>query len=147
MFKHLLIPTDGSVLACKAIEAAIDFAREARARVTGYYALPVRESGEGDDEIDREASARYERRARHEAQLALNVIGNEARAQSVRCDLVMSVAQTPYMGIIEAASERGCDLIFMASHGRTGLPVQILGSVAQKVVALATIPVLIFRTA
>jgi len=146
MFKHILIPTDGSAVALKAIVAGIAFAQEVDARVTGYYALPephVQHSA--DNDLDREIAARFAQRAQEEAAVFLAVIGDEARARHVECDLLMTQAQTPYRGIIDAARDRGCDVIFMASHGRSGLPGQIMGSVTQKVLTLSTIPVLVYR--
>ncbi|HSQ02972.1 MAG TPA: universal stress protein [Burkholderiales bacterium] len=146
MFRHLLIPTDGSVTALKAIIAGVAFAREVGAKVTGYHALPephVQHSA--DDEIDREIAARFAQRAQEEAAVFLKVIGDEAQTSDVECDLLATKAETPYRGIIDAAKDRGCDVIFMASHGRSGLPEQIMGSVTQKVLTLSTIPVLVYR--
>ena len=143
MFKHILLPTDGSALSYKAVEAGVAFAGETGARITGYYALPPRYSP--DDDLDREMHARYERRAREDAGIYVDVIGNAASRHGVRCDLVIGTPRSAYDGIIETAKDRGCDLIFMASHGRTGSSLQILGSVTQKVVALSAVPVLVFR--
>jgi nucleotide-binding universal stress UspA family protein len=146
MFKHLLIPTDGSTIALKAIVAGVAFASEVGAKVTGYYALPephVRHSA--DDDADREIRKRFEQRMREEAAVFVQVIADEARRHHVDCELLVTQADAPYRGIIAAAKDRQCDLIFMASHGRTGLPAQIMGSVTQKVLTLATIPVLVYR--
>ncbi len=146
MFRHILIPTDGSATALKAIVAGVAFAHEIGAAVTGYYALPephVRYNA--DDEFDSEWRNRFERRVREEGDVFLHVIGEEARMRNMPCELLATRAETPYRGIIDAAKDRGCDLILMASHGRSGLPRQIMGSVTQKVLELSTIPVLVYR--
>ena len=117
MFQHMLLPTDGSPLAYKAIQAGVDLARKLNARVTGYFALPKRYPS--DDPLANEVDAQYAARMRHEAELALAVILREARY--------------------------ACDSIFMASHGRSALPASILGSVAQKVIQMARVPVVVFR--
>lgn len=145
IFTHILIPTDGSALAYKAIQSGIAFAKQIGAKVTGYHALPKPYGGEIKDDLDREIRARYDQRLHEQAAINLEVIGDEAKRQQVQCDLLVNLPPSAYEGIVKAAKDRKCDLIFMASHGRTGIPVEILGSVAQKVVAMATIPVLIYR--
>jgi nucleotide-binding universal stress UspA family protein len=144
MFKHILMPTDGSPLAYKAIRAGMDFAIETGARVTGYHALPT--SYVPADDLDREMHAPYENRTREQGETYVDIVAKAARERSVTCEVVLDAPETAYAGIVAVAQARGCDLIFMASHGRTGGPVQILGSIAQKVVALSSIPVLVYRT-
>lgn len=144
MFNHILLPTDGSDLSYKAICAGMDLARETGARVTGYHALPPPYAG--TDDLDRAMHARYETRTRELGQSCIDVVADAARERGVFCDVVLDAPQSAYAGIVALAQARACDLIFMASHGRTGGPVQILGSVAQKVVALSPIPVLVYRT-
>ena len=144
MFRHLLIPTDGSELSYKAVCAGVEFAREIGARITAYHALPrpyVSASA-----LDREMHARHEARARELGESALQVVADTATRSGVHCDVALDAPESAYEGIVAAAQARGCDLIYLASHGRTGGPVQILGSVAQKVVALSGVPVLVFRT-
>ncbi len=146
MFKHILVPTDGSVVAKKAIDAAVLFAKETGARITGYYAMPYPSyAGDQSGEMERAVAERYAAAAREEAEDAVNVIEREARQSGVRFDALISTAETPYDGIISAARQCGCDVIFMASNGRSGLPEQILGSVTQKVLQLSKTPVLVYR--
>jgi nucleotide-binding universal stress UspA family protein len=118
MFKRLLIPTDGSPLSYKAVQAALDFAGDAGASVTAYYALPRRELEAGDDAFEYATQERYDSRMRHQASIYLSVVENEARERKIPCELVMNVAGTPSAGILDAAKDRQCDLIFMASNGR-----------------------------
>ena len=147
MFKHILIPTDGSPLSEKAIAAGIALARESGARITGYhvleavparlYAYPYR----GEEEAIAEFEERRQQAARkHIAELARN-----ARKQGVAFEPVVQTARTPYEGIVKAAQERDCDLILMSSHGRRGLARLAVGSVTDKVIQMSKVPVLVYR--
>ena len=147
MFKHILIPTDGSPLANKAVKAGIKFAREIGARVTAYHALEdllTHISGEGFV-IDPKMRQEFERRVRESAQGRLDVIGKLAKTAGVAFDSAVSETDTSYKGIIEAAKKHRCDVIFMASHGRRGVSGLFVGSVTQKVLTHCTIPVLVYR--
>lgn len=147
MFKHILIPTDGSRVAAKAVRAGIAFARETGARVTGYYALepvPVRIYGEGYIP-DAKMIAEFERRSRASAAKHVTAIARTARKAGVRCETLLTKAVTPYEGIVEAARKRKCDVIFMASHGHRGLMRLALGSVTAKVLTHSKVPVLVYR--
>lgn len=147
MFKHILIPTDGSPVSTKAIKAGIELAKESGARVTGYYAIepvPARLYGEGYI-ADRRTVAEFERRSRNAAKKHVAAIERAARKAGVRFEPLVETARTPYHGIIDAAKKRDCDLIFMSSHGRTGLMRIALGSVAGKVMTLSKVPVMVYR--
>lgn len=148
MFKHILIPTDGSPTASKALKAGIRFAREIGAKVTGYHAIedPFRGDmlGEGFA-IDPKTRVEFERKARDRAQVPLDAMGKLAKAAGVTFDSAVTKVDTPYKGIIEVARKRKCDVIFMASHGRRGVSGLLIGSVTQKVLAHCTIPVLVYR--
>ena len=147
MFKHILIPTDGSPVAAKAVKAGIALAKEVGAKVTGYHAVepvPTRLYGEGYI-ADRQMIAEFERRRREAAQKRIAAIAREARRAGVRFEPVVQIARTPYEGIVETARKRRCDLIFMSSHGHRGFMRLVLGSVAEKVVQISKIPVLVHR--
>jgi nucleotide-binding universal stress UspA family protein len=147
MFKHILIPTDGSPVSAKAVKAGIAFAKQTGARVTGYYAVepaPTRLYGEGYV-ADEKTIAEFERRARTAAKKHVTAIAREALKAGVRFEPVVQTARTPYEGIVEAAQKRKCDLILMSSHGRRGLMRLALGSVADKVIQLSKVPVLVYR--
>jgi nucleotide-binding universal stress UspA family protein len=147
MFKHILIPTDGSPVSAKAVKAGIAFAKESGARVTGYYAVepvPTRLYGEGYV-ADKELIAEFERRARAAAKKHVSAIARAAREAGVDFEPLTQTARTPYEGIVEAAQKRKCDLIFMSSHGRRGLMRLALGSVADRVMTLSKVPVLVYR--
>jgi nucleotide-binding universal stress UspA family protein len=98
MYKHILIPTDGSELSDKAIEAGIRFANHVGARAAGV------EYDSGYEQSDR-----------------------------------------PHEAIIRAAEKNGCDLIFMASHGRRGISALVHGSETQGVLTHSKIPTLVYR--
>lgn len=147
MFKHILIPTDGSPVSARAVKAGIAFAKETGARVTGYHAVepvPTRLYGEGYV-ADKQMIAEFERRTRAAAKKHVAAIARAARKAGVRFEPLVQTARTPYEGIVEAAQKRNCDLIFMSSHGRRGLMRLALGSVADRVMTLSKVPVLVYR--
>ena len=147
MFKHILIPTDGSTVSAKAVKAGIALAKESGARVTGYYAIepvPTRLYGEGYV-ADKQIVEEFERRNRATARKLVGKIERAARKAGVRFEPLVETARTPYYGIVEAAKKRDCDLIFMSSHGRTGVMRLALGSVADKVMTLSKVPVMVYR--
>jgi|1186.fasta_scaffold525607_2 nucleotide-binding universal stress UspA family protein len=147
MFKHILIPTDGSEVAAKAIKAGVTLAKEMGASVTAYYAIepaPTHIYGEGYL-ADRRLVAELERRATEIGQKAVDQIGDAAKAAGVPCDSVVDQRVRPYQGIIDAANRKKCDAIFMASHGHSGLTGIVLGSVTHKVLTNSKIPVLVYR--
>jgi nucleotide-binding universal stress UspA family protein len=147
MFKHILIPTDGSPVAAKAIQAGVALAKEMGAAVTGYYAIepaPTHIYGEGYL-ADRNLVEELERRSRDVAQRCVDEIATAAKAAGVKCETVVGKAVLPYKGIIEAAEKNKCDAIFIASNGHRGLTGLLLGSVTQKVLTHTKTPVLVFR--
>jgi nucleotide-binding universal stress UspA family protein len=147
MFKHVLIPTDGSKVARKAIKAGVALARDLGAKVTAYYALEtVQPYVYGDGYIINTATLKsFEDRAREQGRRYLAEVEKAAKAAGVACDTVMTKPGTPAQGIVDAARRKKCDVIFMASHGRGEFATLVLGSVTQKVLARSKIPVLVFR--
>lgn len=147
MYKHIMIPTDGSELSDKAIDAGVDFAREVHARVTGFTAVPEytvpSEAGFMAGHIV--SLDQYERDARRQAEAALQKIADRARAAGVEYDADYAQSDRPHEAIIRAARKHGCDLIFMASHGRRGISALIHGSQTQGVLTHCTIPTLVYR--
>ena len=147
MFKHILIPTDGSAVAAKAIHAGVQLAAEMGATVTGYYAVeppPTHLYGEGYL-AERSLVAELERRATENARKSVDEIATAAKAAGVKCETAIGKSVVPYKGIVEAAEKNGCDAIFMASNGHRGLTGLLLGSVTQKVLTHSKIPVLVYR--
>lgn len=146
MFKHFLIPTDGSPVADKAAKAGIALARRLGAKVTAYFAIetlqPIYVEGYAFNQKDIEG---FEKRAREAGQKRVDAIGKWAKAAGVPFTSVVAKALTPYEGIIAAAKKRKCDVIFMASHGRRGFSRLIMGSVTQKVLSHSKIPVVVYH--
>ena len=146
MFKHILIPTDGSSVANKAAKAGIALARRLGAKVTAYCAIEELQPiyGQGYVFNQKEIDA-IEERAGVAGQKHVNAIDKMAKAASVPFTSVVAKALTAYEGIIAAATKRKCDVIFMASHGRRGLSRLIMGSVTQKVLSHSKITVVVYR--
>jgi nucleotide-binding universal stress UspA family protein len=147
MFKRILIPTDGSAVAEKAIKAGVALAAEMGASVTGYYAIEPAPTGiYGEGYVGaRKLTEELDQRARDFAQRALDKIAAEAKIAGVKCETVVDKTALPYQGIIDAASKRECDAIFMASNGHRGLAGLLIGSVTHKVLTHSKTPVLVFR--
>jgi len=147
MFKHILVPTDGSELSVKAAKQAVKLAKTLGAKITGFYAAPDYSSTYyGDGYILRAPSAKAQAEsAQKQARKCLSVIEVEAEVEKVPCEVFHVVSDSPYEAIIDAAKKKKCDLIFMASHGRRGLSGLVLGSETQKVLVHSKIPVLICR--
>lgn len=147
MFKHILIPTDGSETALKAVRAGIALAAETGARVTGYCAqepVPTHIYGEGYL-ADKKLVAEFEKRAGEYAQKSLQAVEAEAKAAGVACATFVTKSPVPYRGIVDAAEKKGCDAIVMASNGHRGFQKLLLGSVTQEVLTHSKIPVLVYR--
>lgn len=147
MFKHILLPTDGSTVAAKAVTAGIALAKDMGARVTAYYVIeppPTNLYSEGYVG-ERRLVEELERRAREIGQRSVDEVKTAAQAAGVACDTVIAEDVQPFRGIVETASARKCDVIFMASHGHRALQSLLLGSVTHKVLAHSKIPVLVFR--
>jgi nucleotide-binding universal stress UspA family protein len=147
MFRRVLIPTDGSPTANKAVKAGIELAKQLGAAVTGYYAVEAIQTGiygEGYT-FPSAARAKLEKRAKAVGRRHLAKMARLAEAAGVRFDSVCARAQTPYDGIIDTARRKFCDVIFMGSHGRQGITAMVMGSVTNKVLTKSRIPVLVFR--
>ncbi|GHU08660.1 universal stress protein UspA [Betaproteobacteria bacterium] len=148
MFKHILVPTDGSELSQDAVRYAVSFAKSIGAQITAFYAkpeYPVTYYGEGVL-IDTTSPEKFAELAESQAQEILDSAASLCAEAGVPCSKLTTTSDIPYEGIIEAAANSGCDLIFMASHGRRGFTSLLLGSESQKVLKHSTIPVLVYRT-
>lgn len=148
MFKHILVPTDGSEFSQDTVRRAVSFAKDAGAQITAFYAkpeFPVTYYGEGVL-IDTTSPEKFAELAESQAQEILGFVESLCKEAGVPCSKVSATSDIPYEAIIDAATQSGCDLIFMASHGRRGLASLLLGSETQKVLTHSTIPVLVYRT-
>jgi len=147
MFKHILVPTDGSKLSAKAAKQAVKLAKALGAKITGFHAAPdIGSTYYGDGYILRAPSAKSQAEfVQEQARKCLSTIEVEAEVEKVPCEVFHVVSDSPYEAIIDAAKKKKCDLIFMASHGRRGLSGLVLGSETQKVLIHSKVPVLVCR--
>jgi nucleotide-binding universal stress UspA family protein len=148
MYRHLLIPTDGSEVAEKAVTAGIEFARSIGARVTAFTAMPEYKLPAPSEIMTHKrvpSLEQHEDWAKREAQRILQKISDRAAAAGVPCEGDYSLCDRPHEAIIDTATRKGCDLIFMASHGRSGLSALIHGSETKGVLTGSKIPTLVYR--
>ncbi|MFM0625161.1 universal stress protein [Paraburkholderia xenovorans] len=145
MFKHLLVPTDGSTLSEAAIQMTVTLAVESGAKVTGLHVIPEFHVLAYGTEMIADNEDRIIQAARQRADDYLEVIKKAAGQAGVECNIVATSRAHPYEAIISVAAEQNCDLIVMASHGRSGMRAFLLGSETQKVLTHSQIPVLVVR--
>jgi nucleotide-binding universal stress UspA family protein len=147
MYKHILIPTDGSEVAEKAVTAGIDFARDAGAKVTLFTAVPEYEPPSETQVLARNVISVADH-ARESERLANGILApaaEKARAAKLAFDTAYSQNNQPWQAIIDAANRYGCDAIFMASHGRKGLAAVWHGSQTREVLTHSKVPTLVYR--
>lgn len=148
MYKHILVPTDGSTLSRKAIRAAAKMAKAFDAKLTGAYVVAPyapQMYGEAALYLPELSPRRHKEMTAKEAKKALAVVEIEAQIAGVKFAAVPVTHAQPWKGIIGIAQSKQCDLIVMASHGRRGLSGLILGSETTKVLTHSKIPVLVYR--
>lgn len=147
MYKHILIPTDGSDLSRAAALQGIKLAKSLGARVTAFFAAPPATPMVYNGFLPSSYGATGEHAAMIEKTAAkyLGVVEKACAAAGVKCQAVHVTNEFAADAIMDAAKKHKCDLIFMASHGRRGLAGVILGSQAQKVITHSKIQVLVYR--
>jgi nucleotide-binding universal stress UspA family protein len=145
MFKHILIPTDGSDLSRKAILYGVQLAKESGAKVTGLTVAEPYRAVAMDAVLVPLDEGDYKAQSRVLSEKAMEQVKMAAQAAGVPCETICEVHDQPYRAIIDAALALGCDLIVMASHGRRGISALLLGSETAKVLTHSTIPVLVYR--
>jgi nucleotide-binding universal stress UspA family protein len=145
MYTNILIPTDGSELAGKAVQHGIALAKRIGAKVTVLTVLPPFHTFTTDAQMIEDTPAQYKARMQERAEKILGTVAGAAQAAGVACEMVHVEQEHPYRAIIDTAMSKGCDLIVMASHGRHGISAIILGSETVKVLTHSKIPVLVHR--
>jgi nucleotide-binding universal stress UspA family protein/hemerythrin-like domain-containing protein len=147
LYKHILIPTDGSPVASLCFRSGVAFAKHFSARITAVHVYPSAESipSRVRKAIEQVVETSYEEHTHAQAKEFLKEVEEIARAAGVRCDSAIVRENAPYRGIIHTAEERGCDLIFMGSHGAHGLESMLAGSQTQKVLQNSKISVMVYR--
>ena len=148
MFKHILVPTDGSRLSKRAARAAAELARTTHARITAIHAIePFRPPLQTDSILHPElySGKLYRDGAESRAREALAEVVEAAESAGVSCDTLTVTENHPWQAIVKAAKSSKCDLIAMASHGRKGLEGLLIGSETHKVLTHSKVPVFVIR--
>jgi nucleotide-binding universal stress UspA family protein len=147
MFKHILIPTDGSPLSRTAAEAGVKLAQGLGARVTGFFAAPAPTPViyQGAIPVGLTTMEKHRKMIEKTAREYLAAIEKAANAAGVKYEGVTLTSDFPADAIVDAAKKNKCDLIFMASHARHGINEILLGSQTRKVLAQSPVPVLVYR--
>ena len=145
MFKHLLLPTDGSPLSERAVIKGIELAAEQGARVTGIHVSPQFHVLTYRPDMLEETRDTYAKDSELHAKRYLDFISKTAAESKVPCETLRKISDEPFQAIIDVARAQGCDLIVMASHGRRGVKGFLLGSETHRVLTHSDIPVLVWR--
>ena len=148
MYRHILIATDGSALAEKAVAHGLSLAKSVGAKVTAIIVEAPFNVYDVPESKIRQMPQAFEQHAeqiKKHATRVLSHVADAAKAAGVSCDTVQVENDHPYMAIITAAKDKGCDLIVMASHGRRGITRLLLGSETVRVLTLSPVPVLVVR--
>lgn len=149
MYKHILIPTDGSELSTRGVTCGLELAKTLSAKVTFVHAIEVFtsvfSSPDGQWIGGAELVGQLEAAQEQSAKTALDAVSQQASEAGVPADTVSLRDVTPSDAIIQTAEEHACDLIVMASHGRRGVRRMMLGSQTAEVLARSTVPVLVIR--
>ncbi|MYN30323.1 universal stress protein [Duganella levis] len=145
MFKSILLPTDGSELSDKATAIAVEFARLHQSRITALTVIqPLLLPSLGDSGAVIDAG-QYETQMQDAARAHIERVAAAANAAGIPFEGIIAMSPNPYEEIVAAAEKHGCDLIMMASHGRSGLSKLLMGSETQSVLSHTTLPVLVLR--
>lgn len=149
MYKHILIPTDGSSLAAKGIREGVRLAKALGARISGVYvAAPFVPPMYGEGVVYHPSpfsAADYKKVTEKIARKALGTVERAARAAGVRCRTRLVTDPQPWRGILRAARAGRCDAIVMGSHGHGAVAGLILGSETNRVLAHSKLPVVVAR--
>jgi nucleotide-binding universal stress UspA family protein len=147
MFKRILVPTDGSELAGKAVTLAIALARTQAASLVALHVFPHLPGAHHSSAAPllKQLEGDYELHQREQAKVILDAVAKEAATAGIATQELFVESEDVYGRIVEAAKQHGCDLICMASHGRRGVAAVVLGSETHKVLIHTQIPVLVVR--
>ena len=143
MYKRILIATDGSDKSMKAAEEGMELAKALGAQVIALnvinevvIASAVRQLGSDRKEV--------EERLKVAGEKAVDNIKAMGAKMGVNVDAIVTIG-APANTVIDMAGAEQADLIIMGSHGESGASKLLIGSVVQKVLYWATIPVLVVR--
>lgn len=147
MYKHILVPVDGTKLSLKALDEAGNLAKALDAKITAVTVSPTYPMLITSDmnTIDLRSPSEWETTIAQRADRIRQNVEKRATAKGFKVSFVAVTVDGPYLGIIETARKKKCDLIVMASHGRRGLSAVLLGSETNKVLTHSKLPVLVCR--
>ena len=147
MFKHILVPIDGSTLSQKVATQGVALAKSVGAKITAFYAAPPATPivYRNNLPVGYAMPAEHQEMIEKTAARYLEFVERAARKAGVECEVVHVVTDYPEEGILKIAKKKKCDLIVMATHGQGGLRGVFVGSVTQKVLGKAKIPVMVIR--
>jgi nucleotide-binding universal stress UspA family protein len=145
MFKHILLPTDGSAASERAVLATVRFAKEIGAKITGLHIVPEYHVFTFEPVQLEETPIDYIKDAEERAKKILFPVEEAAKLAGVPCETLYVISDAVHEAILRTAADKQCDLVSMASHGRRGVSALLLGSETQKVLTHSQIPVLVFR--
>ena len=146
MYKHILVPTDGSELSLKAAKAAARLAKTLEAKMTAVYVIPdFMPQFASEDVVLYNEGLSPERYRKTTEKLAREALTKVEKAAGVKIEKVFLTNDQPWRGIIDTAKAKKCDLIVMASHGRKGISALVIGSETNKVLTHSKTPVLVCR--
>lgn len=147
MYRHILLPTDGSALSQKSVRSGVLFAKNTGAIVTGLHVLPPQRPDQLEAWMHHDPHYGAKRKALLESfgDHYLAFVANSALAEGIPCTCKLIEADAPFRAIVQCAEQYRCDLIFMASHGWQGNPSQMLGSETLKVLVHSKIAVLVHK--
>jgi nucleotide-binding universal stress UspA family protein len=144
LFKHILIPTDGSELSLKAVQHGLALAKVIGAQVTAVTVQPPLTDFVVEGVTITVGPAEREELA-EQFNHRLDAARAEAKAQGIHLGTIQVEDREPWRAIISVAKDKGVDLIVMASHGRRGVSALVLGSETQKLLTHSSVPVLVYR--
>jgi nucleotide-binding universal stress UspA family protein len=147
MYKKILIPTDGSSISTAAARAGVQFAKECGAEVIGTYVAPNYAYPIYADSIppDYQTEQQYKASMLKAAEMYLGEVRKACSAAGVKYTENIAFSDKAAQQIVDTATEKGCDLIFIGSHGRSGWGQLLLGSVTSKVLSMCDVPALVYR--
>lgn len=145
MFKHLLLPTDGSPLSQSAVLKGVQLAAALGARVTGVHVSPRFHVLTYRPDMLEASRNEYDRDSLVHAERYLAFVSKTAAESVVACETVRECSDDVFQTILETARAKACDLIAMASHGRRGMSGLLIGSETNRVLTHSGVPVLVWR--
>ena len=145
MFKHILLPVDGSELSLRAVDTGIELAARLGASVYAFHVIAPFPASIYFAEIIQANEPTYTSEAIANAEKYLADVSRRAQAAGVPCEGSHETDARPYSAIVGAARKQQCDLIVMASHGWRGFDRLLLGSETHKVILNGDVPVLVCR--